>query len=80
MESTPALSAFYQNGMKNIKNLTSGEVFMFFDGMKVGYFRDLNFEKDIRDRVVSSPERVPLPLESDGAKSLSELFCFFQNR
>lgn len=53
---------------------------MFFDGMKVGYFRDMNFEKDIRDRVVSSPERVPLPLESDGAKSLSELFCFFQNR
>lgn len=53
---------------------------MSFDGMRVGYFRDLNFEKDICDRVVSSPEMVPLPLESDGAKSLSLLFCFFQNR
>jgi|GEM_PF-4009959 len=53
---------------------------MLFDGMKVGYFRDKDFEKDIYDRVVSSPERIPLPLESNGAKSLSFLFCFFQNR
>ena len=51
---------------------------MFFDGMKVGYFRDLSFEKDICDRVVSSPERVPLPLESDGAKSLFCYFVFFR--